>query len=159
MWFFVQRTQHHLDSGCDKCEKKYDRKYRLEKHKKTAHGDVPELECDNSEVDRSVIDDQPHHPEEMQEAEGDVFNEEADSGNVELDENLVQVDEGMELDDLEAPDVSDPVVKEKLLADRQKLLAELNSLEGQGDLDFLNTEWIGFCQNIFLYTALNTSRN
>ena len=55
----------------------------------------------------------------------------------------------MELDELEAPadyvpneapDVSDPVVKEKLLADRQKLLAELNSLEGQGDLDFLNTE-------------------
>ena len=55
----------------------------------------------------------------------------------------------MELDELEAPaedvsndahDVSDPVVKEKLLADRKKLLAELNSLEGQGDLDFLITE-------------------
>jgi len=135
--------------GCDKCEKKFDRKYRLEKHKKTAHGDVPEVECDTNEVDTSVTDDQPHHPEEKQEAEGDVFNEGADSGNVELDENFVQGDEGMKLDDLEAPvedlpieapDVSDPEVKEKLLADRQKLLAELNSLEGQGDLDFLNTE-------------------
>ena len=31
----------------------------------------------------------------------------------------------------------DPMVKEKLLADRQKLLTELNSSEGQGDLDFL----------------------
>ena len=66
-----------------------------------------------------------------------------------LDENEVQGDEGLEMNELEAPaedvsndapDVSDPVLKEKLLADRQKLLAELNSLEGQGNLDFLNTE-------------------
>merc|ERR1712192_14006 len=132
--------------GCDKCEKMFDRKYRLEKHKKTAHVDVPEETCDNAKVKKNVIDEP--NLEELQETEGDVIHGEADSENVELDENIVQGDEGMELDEPEAsaedvskaPDVSDPVVKEKLLADRQKLLAELNSLEGQGDLDFLNTE-------------------
>jgi len=129
--------------GCDKCEKKYDRKYRLEKHKKTAHPDVPEDRDEKYEaikiVDDKPIDDQ-LSLEELQKTEEDAVNVETDLENVQLEENEVRGDEGMEMDDLEAPDLSDPVVKEKLLADRQKLLAELNSLEGQGDLDFLNTE-------------------
>merc|ERR1712228_376 len=60
-------------------------------------------------------------------------------------EGTVQVKETLEpLDDVESSvpegDIKDPMIKEKLLADRQKLIEELNSLEGQGDLDFLTSD-------------------
>jgi hypothetical protein len=134
--------------ACDHCEKKFDRKYRLEKHKKTAHNDFPEAEA---YLGDDTTEDQ-HTLEETQEAVEEVAIPDNVLENVELDENAIQGDEGMELDEHdeapaekedddginEAPDVSDPMVKEKLLSDRKKLLAELNSIEGQGDLDFLN---------------------
>eukprot|EP00092_Neocalanus_flemingeri_P012424 GFUD01013394.1.p1 GENE.GFUD01013394.1~~GFUD01013394.1.p1 ORF type:complete len:385 (+),score=117.37 GFUD01013394.1:45-1199(+) len=150
---FLIHTDNPMPFGCDYCEKKFDRKYRLDKHLKTAHDDLPEKGDVGYDVnDLDTNEDQPTF-EETREAE-----EEEDAvqkPDIELDENVIQSEDGMELEENEAPvenedsvagneapDVSDSLGKdhEKLLSDRKKLLAELSNMEddSQGDLDFLN---------------------
>jgi len=134
--------------GCDHCEKKYDRKYRLDKHVKTAHADIhvnievsPEVSSYGAEIDEQGIEiqnDAVKHPK-LEESE-------LHSSSVGTDENEFQQDvagskpekeqfeEEQGSSDIPTPDSE---MKEKLLADRQKLLEELNSFEGQqGVLDF-----------------------
>jgi len=121
------QKKHH----CDQCDKTFSSKQALQRHVLLHSENPTPFGCDKCEKKY----DRKYRLEKHKKTEA-----EAELENVQLDENEVLGEAGMEMEDLEAPDLSDPVVKEKLLADRQKLLAELNSLEGQGDLDFLNTE-------------------
>eukprot|EP00092_Neocalanus_flemingeri_P040574 GFUD01044180.1.p1 GENE.GFUD01044180.1~~GFUD01044180.1.p1 ORF type:complete len:390 (+),score=111.73 GFUD01044180.1:43-1212(+) len=156
---FLIHTDNPTPFGCDYCKKKFDRKYRLDKHIKSAHDEVPEKEdvgFDANAFDENEADDQSTLDETRDtEEEGDVVQKHDGLVNVELDENVIQGEEGMELEENEAavededstavnedPDVSDNLVKDhqKLLSDRKKLLAELSNMEddSQGDLDFLS---------------------
>eukprot|EP00092_Neocalanus_flemingeri_P025062 GFUD01027178.1.p1 GENE.GFUD01027178.1~~GFUD01027178.1.p1 ORF type:complete len:391 (+),score=104.27 GFUD01027178.1:61-1233(+) len=157
---FLIHTDNPTPFGCDYCKKKFDRKYRLDKHIKSAHDEVPEKEdvgFDANAFDENEADDQSTLDETRDaEEEGDVVQKHDGLVNVESDENGIQGEEGMELEENneaavenedsttgnENPDVSDNLVKDhqKLLSDRKKLLAELSNMEddNQGDLDFLN---------------------
>jgi len=139
---------------CDHCEQKFVRKYRLDKHVKTAHNDVTEPEKDfddASKIDQNVSEDQTSHKESQKDDEAVGLE------NIELNENEIQAEEGMDENEIttegegvdtnkvnEAPDVSDSLTRdhEQLLSDRKKLLAELSDIEGEshGELDFLNVD-------------------
>ena len=136
--------------GCDHCEKRYDRKYRLDKHMKTAHADIhvnievsPEVSSYGAENDEQGIEIQndavkPPTLEESELPSSSVGTEENEVQKdvVGLEPEKEQFEEEQGSSDIPTPDSE---MKEKLLADRQKLLEELNSFEGQqGVLEFLN---------------------
>ena len=136
--------------GCDHCEKRYDRKYRLDKHMKTAHADIhvnievsPEVSSYGAENDEQGIEIQtdavePAVLEERKLPSSNVGTEENElqQGVVGSEPEKEQCEEEQGSGDIPTPDSE---MKEKLLADRQKLLEELNSFEGQqGVLEFLN---------------------
>ena len=145
--------------ACDQCDKRFDRKYRLDKHK-TFHAcvgveavevapDVPADSEQNDELEASQLEreqeasmvdevDQVTCPEPIEKADEGLLEPESDRVNAD-DENGLNNTTVLESNSKESENIHDSVVKEKLLADRQKLLEELNSFEGQeGTLDFLN---------------------
>jgi len=182
--------------GCNHCEKRYDRKYRLDKHMKTAHADItvevtPEVasygvENDNqrmgiqndvekpsmphesevpiSSIDPSMFDEnelpvssiEPSMADESDLPASNIEATMADesdlpASSIETEEMVVEHDAVGESGEeqfkekrgsstaLDGSNIPDPMKKEKLLADRQKLLEELNSFEDQQEvLDFLN---------------------
>jgi len=144
--------------ACDQCDKRFDRKYRLDKHK-TFHAcvgveavevapDVPAYseQIDQSEASQIEIEGEAsmlvevHHvtsPETKEKAQEESLEPESDS--VQADDENRSYNADLESNSNESENIHDSMVKEKLLADRQKLLEELNSFEGQeGTLDFLN---------------------
>jgi len=145
---------------CDKCDKRFDRQYKLEKHKKNEHGssDVGQSTSlmDESEPSELASETQEESSDNVQEVADPAdlvsvktndLSTENTKHNDELNkvEGTVQVKDTLEpMDDVESSvpedNIKDPMIKEKLLADRQKLIEELNSLEGQGDLDFLTSD-------------------
>jgi len=162
--------------GCNHCEKRYDRKYRLDKHMKTAHADItvevtPEVasygvENDNHPMDIHNDVEKPPMPNENELPISSIetieqiassiepcMADESDhlASRIEAEEMISQQDlvVGTEKEqfmeeqgsgnDPVGSNIPDPMKKEKLLADRQKLLEELNSFEDQQEvLDFLN---------------------
>jgi len=165
--------------GCNHCEKRYDRKYRLDKHMKTAHADItvevtPEVasygvENDNppmdihNDVEKPPMTDENELPissieaietiEQIALSKEHSMAHESDhlASRIEAEEMVAQKDlkVGSEKEQLKeehgsgnalvSSNIPDPLMKEKLLADRQKLLEELNSFEDQQEvLDFLN---------------------
>jgi len=145
--------------ACDRCEKKFDRKYRLDKHKKTAHEDMVEFdhhdllsgheeELQLNMLERNETDQ--NAEESMSQEDGmrpdSEIKDDASPSEIndveclisEINEDGCQSEINDDGGQSETPDVSDPTVKQKLLEDRQKLLDELNTMEGQEDLEFLN---------------------
>ena len=136
--------------GCNFCEKKFDRKDRLARHMKTTHDNMHEEVVDEDEDNYgngSEDQEKQQPPIDYEESNENESEEEVTKPMDNSETEELAVSEGVEVEEEESlPEYEDenssdgtldPMVKEKLLADRQKLLTELNSLEGQGDLDFL----------------------
>ena len=146
--------------ACDKCDKRFDRQYRLEKHRKNEHGfsdvgqitsmldesEPNELASETKEVSSNNVQEEVDPAGLISVETGDLSTKDTeDNGVLSKVEGSVQDKETLEpLDDVDSSvpedNIKDPMMKEKLLADREKLIEELNSLEGQGDLDFLTSD-------------------
>jgi len=143
--------------ACDQCDKRFDRKYRLDKHK-TSHvcvgveavevaPDFPTYSEQNDELEVTQIEiEEASMLDEVHQVICPETNEKADKGSLEPESDRVNADDengsnntsDLESNSNESENIQDSMIKEKLLADRQKLLEELNSFEGQeGTLDFL----------------------
>jgi len=128
--------------GCDLCEKRFDRKYRLDKHMKTAHADIgvgiddsPEISSrgENEEQNLDIQNDdvKASTPDERKLPASSIETEKKETqqdvvGSVK--EQLLEEQESSGTHDIS--NSPDSMMQEKLLADRQKLLKELNSFEG-----------------------------
>jgi len=130
---FLIHTDNPKPFACDHCEKKFDRKYRLEKHMKTAHNDIPKLDADinddgnkfdqttlaksqeaeeegkvdieddKNEFDKDGVEDQTTPVEFQKVEEEGEAVPEKGLVNIELDENAILGDDDMELDEIETP--------------------------------------------------------